>query len=1202
MRSRIHILLLIAGGLFAGHLGGSSVWAKPAGFCVECHSGQWLNAGHGSRWADGRSVYQAKLEPCPGLRSLGEEIYFTERRIVQVHQVLDAVEKEGWGAATLRKAAAENAFSFARQKQGEPTSTAAWAKDSSAIRVSLQKIYDQTVRMRDESSRRWLIGLGCLVFILVLALFWVALRKWHCWGKGVILVLVGLGMGLNGSACSTSVTDPSKKSPAQERVDAALAVFSRESGRMDEAFYQSVILAEMARDWAKLETQPAEKAFQLSWDMAYSARKKGEDHTRSKELLGRWSDEGAARKDQVSWDTVLDLRDELRSMEARTWALRAVAEQWMQVNGAKGRSVLERTTQEAMAIRDPEFRDLELRAIAQTWSSIDPARSLEVSHSITNPYLKAVSLTDFALAGQGKTSPAAIKVLLQEAWKLAETIPVPYVQIKARIKIAATGAAMFPQEKESWATRSFQEVQNIKGPELQAMAQQEMVARWASLDAGMAERWAAGIPLSQPTSRAYALLQLSRGKGLPKDKATVLLKGAMAEASKVDDGFEAQKIKSLALIDLAGLSPGETIRRILDVKDPYFRSKILGRMAELSAATDLPKALEWAAKIPMEGVRHGAIVNLIRQRVEEDQRKVTSLYQEAFQSASQISEPFARTLLLIDLAKNWGQVERGKESAVLDWALKSAERISSPGLKGEAQEMLAEAYKDSDKRKAQALRGEIAASSIRTRKTLDEVRWLAKAEPERAYHMAKSLSADFPVEKAMALREAAGGMKSSEPAIALEALDGALHLALGLPESPRKQKIISQIITDAAGLNKGKTLERIRKIPDWRKRDPLLKDAGTVWAGKDPGWAMKAALEIAESSSRGPLYLKIAEEAAKQIQADPRKEIPVYLVAFGEGRARVKREESQAIPFYTKALEGIEKLSDAKERSNLLSVLAAEWAVVDETKALQVAQKIPAGSLEPLSYALMKVGSQLGKWNRKEAEGILGHALAAADSISDPSLKSKRLSQLSKAYYASDKEKGKIILQKAFDATQGDARRDKTFDPVLYEILAAQIAWGGKIGSTGVEEASAKAWAFLEGGKNQSRQYKEEDLKPLERAWQIAQTNKNSYLMGEVSNTWMQVDPEKGLELLAQVDSREIKVMKLRELGRKKSALNKADAARFLDLASQEAQKIEALSGQIQALRLIAKDYAEIDKEKAKGTYLQAYRAAERAYLTLPKF
>ena len=127
------------------------------------------------------------------------------------------------------------------------------------------------------------------------------------------------------------------------------------TGQMEETFYQSCLLAEMSREWSKIEPAASEKGFQLAWQMSLEAREKAVQIKALQEIVSRWPDPEKASKGEGSVRTVLDLRDELRNAEGRTWALRAVAEEWIRVNPKRGRSALEFATREVLAWKIRSF-------------------------------------------------------------------------------------------------------------------------------------------------------------------------------------------------------------------------------------------------------------------------------------------------------------------------------------------------------------------------------------------------------------------------------------------------------------------------------------------------------------------------------------------------------------------------------------------------------------------------------------------------------------------------------------------------------------------------------------------------------------------------------------------------------------------------------------------------------------------------------
>jgi hypothetical protein len=592
-----------------------------------------------------RSVYQAKLDPCPGVRSLSEEMFLTESRIVKLNEILQAMEQEGWSSDPLRKKVSESAASLSILKNSQAVSVAQVTRETSALRASLQKVYDRTLQARSESARRWLIGLGSLIFIGVLVLFGVGYRKLNRMGKGfLLLALLATGLSLN--ACSSGPAEPGKKSPAQEQLEQSLYAATQCSGKMEETFYQSLLLAEMAREWSKIEPGPAEKAFQLAWQMALTARERANQARALQELVARWPDPKQAAKERVNFDSVLDLRDELRNVSGRTWALRAVAEEWTQANGKKGRAALEMALQEAMKMEDTERRNRELKSHAEAWTGVDENRALEISRSISDPFLKALALSGVAMSIPKKEKAGTI---LSEAWAAAETMAPSYPQAKAFIHIAVASAKIQPEEKATWKERALSKIQALGNPQLKSFALQEMVFQWASLDGQQAEHIAGEISPVFPEARAYSFIFLS-GKTAQKGKASGLLKTALAETAKVADPFEAQRIRRLIGMGLARLDPVEAFRLMPDIADPYYRSEILGEMALEFSKKDKRKALDLAEKIPLEDLRTQIMVSVIAQWMPKEYEKITVLYREALTATFSISDPLSRALAQIELS------------------------------------------------------------------------------------------------------------------------------------------------------------------------------------------------------------------------------------------------------------------------------------------------------------------------------------------------------------------------------------------------------------------------------------------------------------------------------------------------------------------------------------------------------------------------
>lgn len=1205
MRGWTTTLLLGAGLLLLGPISSSS-WAKTAGYCVECHSQKWVGQHDVSITGGERSVYHARLDPCPGVRSLSEEIFFTESRIVKLNEILQAMEQEGWSSEPLRKRVSESAASFSILKNSQTVSVAHITREASALRAPLQKVYDRTVQARSESARRWLIGLGILIFLGVLVLFGVGYRKLNLMGKGFfLLALLAASLSLN--ACSAGPAEPGKKSPAQEQLEQSLFVATQSSSKMEETFYQSLLLAQMAREWSKIDSASAEKAFQLAWQMALTAREKANRAKALQELVARWPDPKQAAREKVNFDSVLDLRDELRNVSDRTWALRAVAEEWAQANGKKGRGALEFALQETMKMEDAERRERELKSQADAWTGVDENRALEISRSISDPFLKALALSGVALSTHNKEKAGTI---LSEAWGAAEAVAPSYPQTKAFIHISAAWAKIRPQERTTWKERALAKIQTLENPQLKSFALQEMVFQWVALDWQQAERLAGEISPGFPEARAYSFIYLS-GKAGEKRKALGMLKNALAETAKVADPFEAQKIRRLIGRNLAMLDPAEAFRILPEIEDPYYRSEILGELALEFSKKDKRKALDLAEKIPLEDLRTQVMVGVITQWMPKEYEKITSLYREALTATLSISDPFGRALAQIELGKNWERLERGKGALALDGALKSAKEISSAGMKAEILEMLAETWKNSEKARAEEILGAVAPTVIGTRKSLEEIRLWAKTHPEKALRWAEAIPAAFPLEKAAALKEVAGSIKMTQPVFAFDIFEKALGQVLTLPEEPQGRKLLSQLVAEAALLNKEKTLRRILQIPDRETKDLLLVEASNAFAKEDSLWAFKAANEISESSWRLALYQKIAEREAKN-PASPkpdRLKDPALKVLreWGLGRERAKKEESRATPFFEKALEEIGTVGYDREQSYLLSGLAADWAPIDEKKALQVAERISPHFPEPLSYALLRVGTQLRKWNRRGAEPVFQRTLSATAQIPNASLRARRLLQLAQQWQILDPPKGQEVLKRAEDEARKSISLPGKDEKILTDIFLAQA----RLDPTGVLSAAWKAASpsiqarvLLETAKALQKASVEENVKILEKVLQFAQKKKNPRLIADIAMAWFSLEPAKGLEVLAQVEPKEIRVQTLRQMAWQSVSLRKErdEGRRLLERATHEALAVDGLGGEIHSLREIARDWTGLDKERAKATYLKAYQLAEKAQFISPKF
>jgi hypothetical protein len=1156
-----------------------SAFAKTRGFCVECHSSERIK---GFAFTDDRSIYHAKLDPCPGLRALSEEIFFTESRIIKLDQILKEMDEAGRTRNRLMDEVSKVSDSLHDLKSAEVSSTAKFSQNASSLRASLQKVYDRTLQERDESDRRWLIGVGGLIFLGLLGLIGMGYWKLNRIGKALLLLFISGTL----VSCSFGPAEPKKKSLAQEELEQALFVASQATTQMEEAFDQSILLAEMAGEWSKIEPGPAEKAFELAWAMALKARERANRIRTFQKITSQYPDQPEASKREVSFDTVLDLHDELQSGVGRTWALRAIAEEWIRIDERKGRKALEFSTQEVLSTKEETLRDRELKSIAEDWAGIDLVRADQIARSIRDPFLKAITLTHIAERRRDRMG-------FEEAWRIAEALPPSYSQAKAFIRISTTASKTYPNERERWKKRVSEKIQDLKHPQLRAFASQEMLFQWVPLDRGQSERWISNLSPLFPEIRAYSLIRLAGGKENSKKKSLSLLKEALHEAPKVADPFEAEKIRSLIVKAMVNLDAEEAIRNLSQVEDPFYRSEILGELTKQFSLKDKKRGIEFAEKIPLDLMRMKILVEIVSRSMDHDREKVLQIYRKTLPILSSISDPRTKALTLIQLGRDWKKLEQGREAFLFDSALKAAREIPSPSLRAEVFEALAEEWRNLDRKKSETILNEIDPSVARSRILLEEIRLWSKTDPSEALQWIETLPDAFSLEKATAYQEVARGMRKAEPSLAFDLFKKAMTLTLSFPDQGKRNRSLSPLLKEMVLLNRERTLQQLLQMEDLETRDILLREAGTSLIKEDPLGSMKFIREISEASLRLPLYQKMADEEVKRHPSQKKHDL-VLFSHWGIGRLKSKKDELHAIPHYEKALHEMEKVIDLQDRSYLLCALAADWSLIQEDRALKIAENIPADHPEPLSFALLQVGTQLRKWNRKEAPPLFQMGLSEASRIPSPSFRSKRLFQIAKEWQVLDHDKGKEILKMA----EKEARKGPDRDGgILYEILLARASPEPSAIlaiSQQKDPPILRAKILMEVARQLTKNTIEEEIKSLESAYLFAQASKNPTLLGEIGVAWSSLDVKKGLEIIDQAGSREIRLKALRRIA-EKSHIDKQQAESLLREASEEALRMDNLKEKIRSLKEIAGDWLSIDQEEAKAVYRLTYRLVEKA-------
>jgi hypothetical protein len=1207
LRMGVGIVLVLILGLTALPVG-----AQSAGVCGECHSRDISPAFppgiQVSRLAESGNVYQHKIHPCPAVRSLAEENFLTESQILRLEAILQRLQKNGWGIDPLQAQLTQNAEAFSSLKEEPIRSSSHFAKEAAAIRSRLQKVYDQTVSIGEESDRRWLIGMGSLVFLALLVFVGIGYRKLDRIGK--LIWLVGLsGALVTLSACS-SRTGTEEKSPAQAQVDQSLVLARQVSGEVEETFRRSILLAEMGRDWALLDGQGAERSFELAWKGAFQAREKSRRLQGLEPVVSRFPDASSAAKEKVDFDSVLDLRDQLRSIQQRTWAMRAVAEEWLKVNPAKGRQALENVFRKAAALKDGEIRDRELRAIAEAWAAFDSPAALEICRSIQNLLLRSMALREVGRSFEHREKREKI---FAEAWQAATEIQNKEEKLYAMIRIAAAAAGS-PEEEKIWAQRIGNEIRAEKNLQLQSWLMLDLVQMWGAIEPGQAERWGEGIGGEFPESRAYALLSLANTPEVAREKRRTFLGKALTQTEKVSDPFEKKKLKRLVIEGISQSDPEKGMALVAQVENAYDRSRILAQIARQEGAGSKEKGLAAAEKIPIEEFRQASMVEVIGQWTEKETDRLRLLAQQARQASSNVPDPYQRVFCLIEIGK-LGQIGGTPVgSRAFETAWKTAGEISSSWKKAAALEAIGKAWEKNDPEKAGEVLQEIDPEIRRVRASLSEVRLWAPVNPEKAWKIAEEISEVYPLEKARALKEAALAVKNSRKKAAWEGLEKSLQWILPLPdEGTGRRKFLGEVVGEMAHLDGERTLRMLENIQPGNIRDALLAEAAKALIQtkslENLQRAHEGTIRIQQGSLRLAMFPKIADAAAEirgAIQVNG--SIPPALVAlslWGMAREQAKQEEVEAIAFFERAREAVGQVKEERERAYLASALAADWALLDEEKAFRWMDQAAGSYAEPFSYGLLQVASQLKRWNRKEAQGVFAKALAAGERIDHPYLRVQRKFEIGRQWWEIDEGKGKELLSAAREEAEMRFAPGSWKEEILEELL---LFWAERDPQSipGVAavlaEAKIRAVVLSAAGNRMKSEALGKNEKRLDEALQFAQKTQNPRLQGRVAAAWYPLRPSKTFEIIKGIESAEARSEAWSGIGARNGKMPKEEANRVLDLAFQEALKIDEGTRKIIVMKNLAGAWAKIDPDRAQKTYRKIYQIAEKEFLTRPTF
>jgi hypothetical protein len=487
-------------------------------YCQSCHSTGDERIVDATAWSGG--INRAASSPCPAVKTIGEELYYTERMLLTLDRGLSQLPASA-DTTSLDAKLSSATQTYSRLLDSPVTSLDAFVSEAQVLRFRLGKIYAQLNQMLDQQKQtRVVLFAGVVTLILLISLAW----GWRNAQKMsavagitgtrfstrpttwifVLLVFVLFSLPIFRGA-TQEITETSVEQQEQQTVlDNAL----RSSDTADRELARSWMLARVAAAQYSLDPERAVEDFNQALSTAADAQQNsfviwGKAKSAQEAAAGEWAAEGKA----------VYITSQLDAIRSRAWGLQQIAETWISVDPQKSAEILEQAlevAQESVGL----YYDLDARNIAVTYAQLDVERSLEIIQTVTSLSIKAWGLREIAAT----TRDAAI---LELAGKTARQIPEPVESARALRKLGEqTGEDSYFMEAK----------QVLLGIESQDAA---LAFAWSDLIASSGETsWVEQIDPTYPTARVFAWLANSQ------------FEQAWSESEKISDPFERAKAQA----------------------------------------------------------------------------------------------------------------------------------------------------------------------------------------------------------------------------------------------------------------------------------------------------------------------------------------------------------------------------------------------------------------------------------------------------------------------------------------------------------------------------------------------------------------------------------------------------------------------------------------------------------------------------------
>ncbi|MCX7671415.1 MAG: hypothetical protein N2439_15265, partial [Anaerolineae bacterium] len=436
-------------------------------------------------------VAHAAIEPCPALKAVREEMYYTDRLLLATTRAYARVGGTGKIADNL--AAFRDGYS--RLLDTPPTSLDAYTAQAQWLRFRGNKVYAQLTQRFDAARRERVLLVGALITLVVLGSLAWGLRNtlrfqrtvgwWRSWQPGwrtalaVGLVFVFFSLPLFRTPSAAVETASAEEQAVQTTLDTS----GRVADTAERAMARAWMLARVGARWAQMDRAKGEEALAAALTAAAQAQDAAD---------ALWGQAQAAREAAVGSTPLAQekaglVAEQLNAVRGRAWAMRLIAAEWRDVDADRARQILAQAQTIAEG-RAGVYRDLDLRAIAATWAGLDAGRAVQVAGRVQDPALRAWAYRDVARITDNAS-------LYGQAAAAARQIadPVRRSRALAAIGVASGDRALFAEAEQALA--------QVEGTDL-AYALSDLAA--AGQNAGLVDR----IPAAYGDARALAWLRV----------------------------------------------------------------------------------------------------------------------------------------------------------------------------------------------------------------------------------------------------------------------------------------------------------------------------------------------------------------------------------------------------------------------------------------------------------------------------------------------------------------------------------------------------------------------------------------------------------------------------------------------------------------------------------------------------------------------